>query len=80
MTYDMIKQIPTSRDGKMIFGILAAVAARLMLNKGIETLPENGGDALLAFLLAGVLVFVVGLAIARYDSGRPLFEPLTRNR
>jgi hypothetical protein len=75
MTYDMIKNIPTSRDGKMITGILCAVMARLMLHKGMDTLSENAGDALLAFGFTGVLVFVMLLAIARYNTERPLFEP-----
>ena len=80
MTYDSIKNIPTTRDGKMIYGILAAVAARLFVNKGFETIPENAGDALMSFMLAGVLVFVTVLAIVRYDSGRPLFESLPKAR
>jgi hypothetical protein len=76
--YDRIKNIPTSRDGKMVYGITAALVARLMLNQGIATLPVDSNGALIAFLMTGVLLFTVGLAIARYDTGRPLFEPLKR--
>lgn len=75
MNYEMIKNIPSSRDGKMITGIVCAVMARLMLHKGIETMPENAGDALMSFTFAGVLLFVTVLAVLRYDTGRPLFEP-----
>lgn len=78
MTYETIKNIPTSRDGKMIVGILCAVMARLMLDKGIETMPENGGDAFMTFIFAGVMLFVTGLAIVRYNTERPLFEPFSK--
>lgn len=78
MTYDSIKNIPTSRDGKMIYGVLAAVAARLFVNHGIVTMNENGGDALMAFMCAGLLVYTTMLAIVRYDSGRPLFEATSK--
>ncbi|MFZ4125794.1 MAG: hypothetical protein ACOYJ2_06975 [Rickettsiales bacterium] len=76
--YETIKNIPTSRDGKMITGIVCAVIARLMLHKGIETLPENAGDALMSFSFAALLVFVTLLAIIRYNTERPLFEPFTK--
>jgi hypothetical protein len=78
LNYERIKNIPTSRDGKMIYGIVAAVMARLMLNQGIATLRVNGDGAIIAFLMAGVLVGTVVLALVRYDTGRPLFEPLKR--
>jgi hypothetical protein len=78
MTYETIKNIPTSRDGKMIMGILCAVMARLMLNKGFETLPENAGDAMMSFMFAGVLVFVTLLSIVRYNTERPLFESISK--
>lgn len=80
MIYERIKNMPTSRDGKMIYGILAAVAARLMIEHGVATMPENGGDALMAFGFAGILLFTLVLAIARYNTGRPLFEPFKLTR
>lgn len=76
--YDKIKNIPTSRDGKMVYGLIAAVMARLMLNQGIVTLPENADGAMFAFLMCGVLLATVVIAIVRYDTGRPLFEPMKR--
>lgn len=79
LSYDTIKHIPNTRDGKMVVGLLAAYAARLFFNIGLETMAENGGDALLAFLIAGQMLFVLGLSLARYDTGRPLFEPLPRS-
>jgi len=77
--YDKIKDIPTSRDGKMVYGLVAAVMARLMLNQGIATLPENAAGATYAFLMCGVLLTTVVIAIVRYDTGRPLFEPINRD-
>lgn len=78
MNYERIKNIPTSRNGKMAYGIVAAVMARLMLDQGFALMPQDSDGALIAFLMAGVLVFTVGLSIARYDTGRPLFEPIKR--
>lgn len=76
--YDKIKNIPTSRDGKMITGIICAVMARLMLNQGIAQVGENNVGATLAFMMMGVLLFTTVLSILRYNTGRPLFEPLQR--
>lgn len=76
MNYDSIKNIPTSRDGKMVVGIITAIMARLMLNQGFAMLSVNKDGALMAFLMAAVLLFTTVLSIIRYDTGRPLFEPL----
>ena len=78
LNYERIKNIPTSRDGKMVYGIVAAIMARLMINQGNALMQTNSDGALMAFLMAGVLIFTVGLAIVRYDTGRPLFEPIKR--
>ena len=80
MNYEYIKNIPTSRNGKMIYGLIAAIMASLMLNQGFEMLPINSDGALIAFLMAGALLFTVILAIVRYDTNRPLFEPLKQGR
>ena len=78
MNYERIKNIPTSRDGKMAYGIVAALIARSMLNAAMETFPENHDGALIGFLMAGFMTCTAILAIVRYDTGRPLFEPLKR--
>jgi hypothetical protein len=78
MNYETIKNIPTSRDGKMAFGMFAALVARSALNQGLAMLPTDANGAMFAFLMAGILTFTVVLAIVRYDTGRPLFEPLSR--
>lgn len=78
LNYDQIKNMPSSRSGKLLYGILAALVARTALNQAIAMLPVNSDGALFGFLMAGVLVFTIGLAIVRYDNGRPLFEPLKR--
>ncbi len=78
MNYETIKNIPTSRNGKMAFGIFCAFIARTALNQGLDMFATDPNGAMFAFLMAGVLTFTVILAIVRYDSGRPLFEPLTR--
>ncbi len=80
MNYERIKNIPTSRDGKMVFGIITAIMARLMLNQGMEQLSSNNDGALLAFLMTGVLLYTTVLAMVRYDTGRPLFESLKQSR
>lgn len=76
----MFKDMPSTRDGKMVFGLFAAYTARLFLNKGIETLPENTGDGVLAFLIAGFMLFVLLLSVLRYNTERPLFEPFDFRR
>lgn len=73
--YNRIKTIPTSRDGKMAYGIFAALIARASLNSGMELLPNDTDGALFAFLMTGVLLYTIGLAIVRFDTNRPLFEP-----
>jgi hypothetical protein len=78
MNYETIKNIPRSRDGKMIVGIICAVMCKLFLEKALQTMPENAGDALMAFSIAALMLFVTVLAILRYDTGRPLFEPFKR--
>ncbi|MES2984272.1 MAG: hypothetical protein V4735_03690 [Pseudomonadota bacterium] len=74
MNYESIKHMPRSRDGKMVYGIIAALLARTMLNQGVTMLEQNTDGAFLAFLMAGVMLFTLLLAIVRYDNGRPLFE------
>lgn len=76
--YDKLKNIPTSRDGKMIYGIFAAFVARAMLNSGIALFPTDPDGAGVAFLMAGLMVYTVILAMVRFDSGEPLFAPLKR--
>lgn len=76
--YDRIKNFPTSRNGKMAYGITCAFIAREMINQGIVTFDTNPDGALVAFLMAVVLVFTIVLAIVRFDTGRPLFEELSR--
>ena len=78
MNYERIKNIPTSRDGKMIYGIIAAFIARASLNSGMELMATDTDGALFAFLTTGVLLYTIGLAIVRFDTGRPLFEPSKR--
>ena len=74
--YQRLKNIPTSRDGKMAYGIFAALIARSSLNSGIELFPTDSDGAMFAFLMTGVLLYTIGLAIVRFDTNRPLFEPL----
>ena len=76
--YDKIKNIPTSRDGKMAFGIFAALIARASLNSGIGLYPTDANGALFAFFTTAVLLYTIGLAIVRFDTNRPLFEPLKK--
>ena len=76
--YDKLKNIPSSRDGKMAFGIFAALIARESLNSGIALFPTNTQGSLFAFLTTGVLLYTIGLAIVRFDTNRPLFEPIKR--
>jgi hypothetical protein len=78
--YDRIKNMPTSRDGKMLFGIFAAFVAREFLNQGISLLPTNPDGAFFAFLMTAFLLYSIGLSVARYDNGRPLFEPVRIKR
>ena len=77
--YDKLKNIPSSRDGKMAYGIFAALIARASLNSGIELYSTNSQGALFAFLTTGVLLYTIGLAIVRFDTNRPLFEPIKRS-
>lgn len=74
LNYERIKNIPTSRDGKMAFGILCALVARQSLNEGLRMLPTDAEGALFAFLMTAVLLYSVGLSLARFNTGRPLFE------
>lgn len=74
LNYDRIKNIPTTRDGKMVFGIVCALIARQSLNEGVRLLPTDADGAMFAFLMTGVLLYSVGLALVRFNTGRPLFE------
>jgi len=74
MNYETIKNIPTSRNGKMAYGIAAALVARESLNTGLALMDTNADGALFAFLTTGVLLYTVGLALVRFNTGRPLFE------
>ncbi len=76
MNYEKIKNMPTSRDGKMVYGVVSAIMARLMVKSGIETYATNHDGAFIAFLMASVLAYTCVLAMVRYNTGRPLFEPL----
>lgn len=76
--YERIKNFPTSRNAKMAYGIACAFVAREMINQGITTFETNPDGALVAFLMAAVLVFTIVLAIVRFNTGRPLFEELSR--
>lgn len=76
--YERIKNIPTSRDGKMIYGIIAALIARASLNQGITLYPTDHDGAFFAFLMTGILLYTIGLAMLRFNTERPLFEPLKR--
>jgi len=72
--YERIKNFPTSRDGKMAFGIVCALVARQSLNEGLRMLPTDANGAMFAFLMTGILLYSVGLSLARFNTGRPLFE------
>ena len=71
LNYERIKNIPTSRDGKMVFGILCALIARQSLNEGLNMLPTDADGAMFAFLMTAVLLYSTGLALVRFNSGRP---------
>jgi hypothetical protein len=74
MNYERIKNIPTSRDGKMVFGIVCALIARQSLNEGLAQMGHNDAGAMFAFFMTAVLLYNVGLAMVRFNTGRPLFE------
>jgi hypothetical protein len=74
LSYERIKNFPTSRNGKMAFGILCALIARQSLNEGLRLLPSDADAAMFAFLMTGVLLYSTGLALVRFNTGRPLFE------
>jgi hypothetical protein len=74
LNYDHIKNFPTSRNGKMAFGILCAFIARGLITTGHDLMETNADGALMAFLAAGLMVYVTVLAVIRFDTGRPLFE------
>ena len=74
MNYERIKNIPTSRDGKMALGILCALIARSSLNEAIAQYGNNNDGALFGFLMTGIMLYTVVLAVVRFDTGRPLFE------
>ena len=74
MNYEQIKKFPTSRNAKMVYGIACALMARAMLNTGTTLMETNSDGALVAFLAAGLMVYVTVLAVIRFDTGRPLFE------
>lgn len=78
MNYERIKNFPTSRNGKTVYGIASALVAREMINQGMTLYETNPDGALISFLMAGVLVFTIVLALARLNTGRPLFEEVTR--
>ena len=74
--YERIKNFPTTRNGKMAFGIVCAIIARQSLNEGLRMLPTDAEGAMFAFLMTAVLLYSVGLSLARFNTGRPLFESL----
>ena len=77
MIYERLKNIPTSRDGKMAYGIFAALIARASLNSGIELYQTNADGSFIAFMTTGVLLYTIGLAMVRFNTNRPLFEPVS---
>ncbi|MFZ4540689.1 MAG: hypothetical protein ACOYNL_02615 [Rickettsiales bacterium] len=78
MNLERILTIPSSRDGKMAYGIFAALVSRSALNEGLAQIGHNNDGAFAAFLMTGVLLYTVGLAMARFNTGRPLFESVKR--
>lgn len=74
MNYEMIKNFPTSRNAKMTYGIACALMAREALNTGITLMDTNPDGAFVAFLATAALLYTVGLALLRFNTGRPLFE------
>lgn len=78
MNYDLIKNFPTSRNGKMLFGILCAFIARDLITTGVTILETNSDGALMAFLGAGVMLYNTVLAMLRFNTQRPLFEAAGR--
>ena len=76
--YERIKNFPTSQNGKMAYGILCAFIARGLIETGTGLLDTNSDGALIAFLGAGVMIYNTGLAMVRFNTGRPLFEVLKR--
>lgn len=76
--YDRIKNFPTSRNAKMAYGIMAVLVARAALNSGLTLLPTDRDGAFFAFLMTGVLLYTVGLAMVRFNTERPLFETVRR--
>lgn len=74
MTLEQLKTIPTTRNGKMLFGIFCAFVARALFNSGVELMEANGDGALLAFLGTGVMLYNIYLAASRFNTERPLFE------
>lgn len=78
MTFEQIKNFPTSRNAKAVFGIFAALIARESLNSGMALIDTNSDGALMAFLVTGFLVYAIVLAVIRYNTGRPLFESVGR--
>lgn len=74
--YEQIKDIPKTRDGKMLYGILAALVAGNMLNEALALWSENTPRSVIELFGCAVLLFTVVLAMVRFNTGRPLFEPL----
>lgn len=74
MTLDQLKTIPTSRNGKMLYGIFCAFLARELINTGVALMGSKNEGALMAFLGAGVMLYNVVLTVRRFNTERPLFD------
>ncbi len=79
LNYERIKNFPTSRNGKMVYGIAAAFTARGLLDTGMGLMEAGRNDgAFISFLAAGLMLYTVGLAMVRFNTGRPLFEAISK--
>jgi hypothetical protein len=72
--FERLKRFPTSRNGKMAYGIFAAFVARSALNEAMVQLPHDADAAMFGFMMTAFLVGTILLALVRFDTGRPLFE------
>lgn len=76
--FDRLMNFPTSYNEKMAYGICSAFVARGFLNDAALQLHDSPGTALMSSLMAGLMLYNVGLALVRFNTRRPLFEPRHR--
>ncbi|MFM9889237.1 MAG: hypothetical protein ACKVOE_01135 [Rickettsiales bacterium] len=76
--FDRLMDFPTSCNAKMAYGILSAFVARGFVNEAVLHMQDDPKTALMSGLMAAFMVYTVGLALARFNTNRPLFEPLRR--